>query len=343
MENQETSLSEIGLYGLIQHINKKISSQSKMNLDNYIEDAFLYKSKEEQLLSQTLMLEGIHFDLIYTPLQHLGFKLVVNAVTDILAMNCLPKRISIAVGLSKKMTLERTDLLLDGVQSACSKYGVELIGFKPYPSLTGLTLSASIIGDADKDSVVNRSKAKPTDILLCSGDLGASLLGLHLLEREKRVLQDVDTAKPELSGNEYVLQRQLKPEARVEVIERLSEKNIIPTSMISIKEGLANATILLSNASDIGSRIYENKIPLHQETLRIAKEMDFNPLIAALNGGEDFELLFTISLNDFQANESFISTFATAIGYVTEKEYSNRIISLSGDEIDIKAQGWGEK
>lgn len=343
MKNQETSLSEIGLYGLIQHINKKISSQSTDKISSYGEDAFLYKSNEEQFFSQTLMLEGIHFDMIYTPLQHLGFKLIVNAITDILAMNSLPEKISIAVGLSKKMTLEKTDLLLDGVLNACKKYDIELISFKPFPSLTGLSLSASVIGDANKNSIANRNGAKPTDVLLSSGDLGASLLGLHLLEREKRVLQDVETAKPELDGNEYVLQRQLKPEAKIDVINQLSKLNIVPTSMISIKEGLANAIILLTKSSEVGCRIYENKIPLHQETLRVAKEMDFNPLIAALNGGEDFELLFTISLNDFQANETFISTFATAIGYITEKEKSNRIISLSGDEIDIKAQGWGEK
>lgn len=342
MKNKETSLSEIGLYGLIEHINKKIAESKNYNSDVLSEDSILFDEELKEVTSQTLMLEGIHFDLIYTPLQHLGFKLVVNAITDIIAMNSIPTKINIAVGLSKRMNLEKTDLLLSGIQAACDHYNVELLGFKPFPSLTGLTLSASSFGKAINNKIVNRNSAKSTDVVLITGDLGASLLGLHLLEREKRVLNDVDTATPELGDNDYILRRQLKPEARLNLVNRLNELKITPTSMIAVKEGLANAILVLSKQSKVGCRIYENKIPLAQETLKAAKEMEFNPLIAALNGGEDYEILFTVSLTEFQENEILFTNIASAIGYITEESKSNRIVSLANEEIEITAQGWGK-
>lgn len=343
MTNKATSLSELGIYGLIEHINKGLKLKNSSTIHGLKDDGVVVNLESQQLLSNSLMLEGIHFDLIYTPLQHLGFKMVVNAVTDILAMNALPQQIMVNVGLSKRMTLEMTELLVSGIVAACEEYQVDLVNFKPVPSLTGLTLSAAITGSLPSDDLVLRSGAKATDLLCVTGDLGGALIGLHLLEREKRVLNEVGDVAPEFGDNDYVLRRQLKPEARAATIHQLKKLGIKPTSMIGVKEGLAASALLLCQESDVGCRIYENKIPLNQMTLKTAKEIDFNPLIAALNGGEDYELLFTVPLSVYQKNEETIASLSTVVGYITEKEKASRIISLSGDEINLKAQGWGSK
>ena len=343
MTKKETSLSELGIYGLIEHINRKFKNQKKSTIGGFNDDSIILKHPNHQLLSHSMMLEGIHFDLIYTPLQHLGFKMVVNAITDVLAMNAFPEQIIVNAGLSTKMTLESTELLVSGMEAACEEYKIDLVSFKPTPSLTGLTLSVAVIGSSSIEDIVLRKGAKPTDLLCVTGDLGGALIGLHLLEREKRVLKEVDSVTPEFGDNEYVLRRQLKPEARRESIDHLKNIKLKPSSMIAVKEGLAAATLLLCQESETGCRIYENKIPLSQKTLKTAKEIEFNPLIAALNGGEDYELLFTISLTDFQKHEKELASIATVVGHITEKEKACRIISLSGDEINIQAQGWGNK
>lgn len=343
MTKKETSLSELGIYGLIDHINKKFEIKKETTVRGFNDDTIIVHLPNHQLLSNTLMLEGIHFDLIYTPLQHLGFKMVVNAITDVLAMNALPEQIIVNAGLSTKMTLESTELLVSGMMAACEEYKIDLVSFKPSPSLTGLTLSAAVLGSSPLKDLVLRTGAQPTDLLCVTGDLGGALIGLHLLEREKRVLKAVDTVTPEFGDNEYVLRRQLKPEARCEKINQLKRIKLKPTSMIAVKEGLAAATLLLCQESNLGCRIYEDKIPFNQKTLKTAKEIEFNPLIAALNGGEDYELLFTISLAEFKKHEKELSSIATVVGHLTEKEKACRIISLSGDEINLKAQGWGNK
>lgn len=343
MTKKETSLSELGIYGLIEHINKKFKLKKETTVRGFNDDSIIVHLPNHQLLSNSMMMEGIHFDLIYTPLQHLGFKMVVNAITDVLAMNALPEQIIVNAGLSTKMTLESTELLVSGMMAACEEYKVDLVAFKPAPSLTGLTLSAAVLGSSPMEELVLRTGAQSTDLLCVTGDLGGALIGLHLLEREKRVLKAVDTVTPEFGDNEYVLRRQLKPEARWDKINQLKENKLKPTSMIAVKEGLAAATLLLCQGSDLGCRVYEDKIPLNQKTLKTAKEIEFNPLIAALNGGEDYELLFTISLDDFQKHEKELSSIATVVGHMTEKEKACRIISLSGDEINLKAQGWGNK
>lgn len=343
MTKKETSLSELGIYGLIEHINKKFEIKKETTVRGFNDDTIIVHLPNHQLLSNTLMLEGIHFDLIYTPLQHLGFKMVVNAITDVLAMNAVPEQIIVNAGLSTKMNLESTELLVSGMMAACEEYNIDLVSFKPTPSLTGLTLSVAVLGSSPLEDLVLRSGAQPTNLLCVTGDLGGALIGLHLLEREKRVLKEVDSVTPEFGDNEYVLRRQLKPEARKDKIDQLKKMKLKPTAMIAVKEGLAAATLLLCQESNLGCRIYEDKIPLSQKTLKTAKEIEFNPLIAALNGGEDYELLFTISLDDFQKHEDELSSIATPIGHITEKEKACRIISLSGDEINLKAQGWGNK
>jgi thiamine-monophosphate kinase len=343
MSQNDTPLSDLGLYGLTEHINQLIKTVQPTTILVNGDDCPVLKHSDLQLLGNSLMLEGIHFDLIYTPLQHLGFKAVVNAMTDVIAMNGRPTQISVALGLSNKMTLERTDLLMSGIMSACEEYQLDLTEFKPTASLTGLTIGVAVVGTTTESSVVYRSGAKPTDIMYATGDLGAALLGLHLLEREKRVLKDNNYNQPEFGDNEYILRRQLKPQARIQTLKQLEEIPIKPTSMIAIKEGLAAASILLCQSSKTGCRIYENKIPLNQKTLKAANEIDFNPLVAALNGGEDYELLFTISLKEYEKNQEALKSVGTVIGYITEADKACRIITLADQEIDLKAQGWGKE
>jgi len=343
MSQNETSLSDLGKYGLTEHVNQLVKTLQPTTIMGNSDDCSVLNHSDLQLLSNSLMLEGIHFDLIYTPLQHLGFKAVVNAITDVIAMNGRATQISVTLGLSKKMNLKRTDLLMSGILAACEEYQLDLTGFRPTSSLTGLTIGIAVIGTATENSVVYRSGAKPTDIMYTTGDLGAALLGLHLLEREKRVLKDNNYNQPEFGDNEYVLRRQLKPQARIQTLEQLEEIAVKPTSMVAIKEGLATASILLCQASNTGCRIYENKIPLNQKTLKAASEIDFNPLIAALNGGEDYELLYTVSLQDYEKKQEALKSVGSVIGYITEANKACRLITRADQEIDLKAQGWGTK
>ncbi|MGQ1946343.1 thiamine-phosphate kinase [Geofilum sp. OHC36d9] len=343
MSQNETSLSDLGIYGLTEHVNQMIKTVQPTTIMGNSDDCSVLNHSDLQLLSNSLMLEGIHFDLIYTPLQHLGFKAVVNAITDVIAMNGRATQISVTLGLSNKMTLERTDLLMSGILAACEEYQLDLTGFRPTSSLTGLTIDIAVIGTATENSVVYRSGAKPTDIMYATGDLGAALLGLHLLEREKRVLKDNNYNQPEFGDNEYILRRQLKPQARIQTVKQLEELAIKPTSMIAIKEGLAAASILLCQSSKTGCRIYENKIPLDQKTLKAAGEIDFNPLVAALNGGEDYELLFTVSLQEYEKKQEALKSVGSVIGYITETNKACRLITMADQEIDLKAQGWGKK
>ncbi len=299
MSEKATSLSDLGLYGLIEHFQEHYKPLKPSALPAMGEDASALLTAPDHLTSTTLLLEGINFDLTYTPLQHLGFKAVTVAVNDLLAMNAQPRQISINMGLSNKITLEMLETLMSGIFAACEHYQTELTAFKPAASLTGLSMALTVTGKENKKGLVRRSGAQPTDVICVTGDLGAALMGLHLLEREKRILQSNDHTQPVFGDNEYVLKRQLKPEARTAIIAALEALDIVPTSMTGISEGLATSLILLCRSSKTGCRIYDNKIPLHQNTLKAAKELNYNPLIAALNGGEDYELIFTLPLENY--------------------------------------------
>jgi thiamine-monophosphate kinase len=341
--NNGTPLSELGLFGLIEHIQKQFKPFGKSTLTGTGEDAAVIRSDGTGVFGASMLLEGIHFDLVYSPLQHLGYKAVVVAISDILAMNGRPEQIVVNLGLSNKMVLESVEALMGGVMAACEDYKIDIAGFKPSASLTGLTISVSVTGTVNKNNMTLRSSAKPTDIICVSGDLGAALMGLHILEREKRVLKSSGTQEPQFGNNDYVLKRQLKPEARIDIIDKLKEKGIQPTAMTCIKEGLATALLLICKASGTGCRIYENKIPLHQITLKAAQEMNFNPLVAALNGGEDYELLFTISISDYEKHKDNLPETLAIVGYIAESDKACRIITTADQEVDIKAQGWGNK
>lgn len=341
MSEKATSLSDLGLYGLIEHFQKQYKPLNTSELPAMGEDACSILTAPEHLSSTTLLLEGINFDLTYTPLQHLGFKAVTVAVNDLLAMNASPSQISINIGLSNKITLEMLETLMSGIFAACEHYQTELTAFKPAASLTGLTMALNVTGKENKKGLVRRSGAQPTDVICVTGDLGGALMGLHLLEREKRVLQSNDHSQPVFGDNEYVLKRQLKPEGRTAFLTAMEKLDLVPTSMTGISEGLATSLILLCRSSKTGCRIYENKIPLHQNTLKAARELNYNPLIAALNGGEDFELLFTLPLEVYEKNKEGLPEEVSVIGYITEEDKACRMISNADDEIDIKARGWG--
>lgn len=341
MDVKGTPLSEIGLYGLINRYQQKAGSKQSSTIIGMGDDsAVITPAGEYQLMTSLLFLEGIHFDLIYTPLKHLGYKSVVAVVSDLLAMNGKPGHLSISLGLGNKMMLEMVDELMDGILGACERYQIDIVGFKPTSSLTGLSISLTITGSAQKSELVTRSEGKATDVICVSGDLGSAFMGLQLLEREKRVLKASGDVKPEFGNSDYVLERQLRPEAKIWVLESFKKLKIKPTAMIHVKDGLSAALLLLCKASNSGCRIHEKKIPLHQITLKVARELNFNPLIAALNGGEDYELLFSLSLTDYEKVMNELPEQITAIGYLTEREKGCRIFSSGDQEIEIQAQGW---
>ncbi len=337
---KNNSVSEKGQYGLIDYFARKFNIRNSSSILGIGDDAAVLHVDDSQLITTSLFLEGINFDLIYTPLQHLGYKIIVAAISDIYAMNGQPSQLLLNIGVSKKTNMEQLELLMDGVSFACETYGLDLVGFKPSASFTGLTISATVTGRVEPDKLVKRSTAQATDLICVSGDLGGSLMGLYLLEREKRVLKSTDV-EPEFGNNDYVLKRQLKPDARVDILKKLEEYRITPTSMICVNDGLAAALLLMSKASDVGCRVYEKKIPVHQGTLKAANELNFNPIVAALNGGEDYELMFTISLADFEKHQDSFIDDVSVIGYVTEATKACRLFTLSDQEVDIKARGWG--
>ena len=338
MTQTQTPLTKQGIIGLTAHYAENVKFKHKSSFSGIGDDAAAIAENENyRLFSNNLFLEGINFDLTYTPFKHLGHKAVIAAVSDILAMNGQPEQVSIVLGLSKKIITEHIEKLMEGALSACSKYDIDLIDFRPLPSLTGLTISVSIIGVVEKSLFVTRKNGKPTDLIFVSGDLGSALMGLHLLEREKRVLKGNDIVEPDFGiNNDYVIERQLKPESKKHVITFLKENNLIPTSMVNVKNGLAAALWDVCRASGTGCRVYEKKIPLHQNTLKVAHELNFNPLIAALNGGEDYELLFTIPISEHEKIKDKLPENINMIGYLTESDMSCRMITGNDEEIDIK-------
>ena len=340
-EAKKTELGQLGEFGLIRHLTDNIKLKHESTIKGVGDDAaILDYTNKKTVVTTDLLLEGIHFDLTYTPLKHLGYKAVVVNVSDVYAMNATPKHITISLGLSSKMSVEGLDEFYAGVYAACDEYDVDLVGGDTTSSMTGLTISVTALGEANADKITYRSGAQPNDLICVSGDLGAAYMGLQLLEREKRVFKDNPEVQPDLSGYDYLLQRQLKPEAGKSVIALLNQLGVKPTSMIDVSDGLSSDMLHICTQSKMGCRIYEDKVPIDPTTAMLAEEMHMNPLVAALNGGEDYELLFTVSMADYEKFKGDHDLKIYIVGHITEETKGCRLVTNAGEEIELKAQGW---
>lgn len=337
---KRTEISEYGEFGLIKHLTEKVKLKNSSSVKGIGDDAAVldYKSKKV-LVTTDLLLEGIHFDLIYMPLKHLGYKAAVVNFSDIYAMNGQPKQITVSLGVSKRFSVEDLEEIYSGINLACEHYGVDVIGGDTSASLTGLAISITCIGEGDTEKIVYRNGAKANDLVCVTGDLGSAYMGLQLLEREKLVFQDQrENIQPDFEGREYILQRQLKPEARVDVIKALAEKNIVPTAMMDISDGLSSELIHICSQSNVGCRVYEDKIPINYQAAVMAEELNMNLVTAALNGGEDYELLFTVSLEDYEKVIALENV--SVVGHITKPELGLSLVGREGEELPLKAQGW---
>lgn len=335
----KTPVRVLGKYGLIKQITGNITAINKSTLSVIGDDsAIIDPSGSLTLVSTDLILEGIHFNLIYTPLKHLGYKSVIRAISDICAMNGRPGQVMVSIGISKKMSVEQVESIYEGIRLACIKYSTDLAGGDTCSSLTGLTIGVTALGTAEPGRVVLRSGAALNDLICVTGNFGAAYMGLQLLERERKVFEDTGSTQPDLTGHEYIIGRQLKPEFPVEVLQQLEEKGIIPTSMIDVTEGLTSDLLQICYSSDVGSRIYSDRIPVDTETAGMAEEFNLDPLVPALNGGEDYELLFTVPLKEFDKIK--LISDVKVIGHITGKENGNYLVTESGKEIELKARGW---
>ena len=335
-----TQISQLGEFGLINHLTEKFKLKNSSSLKGVGDDAAVLDYKEKQVLVTTdLLLEGVHFDLTYVPLKHLGYKSAIVNFSDIYAMNGQPKQITVSLGVSKRFSVENLEELYTGIKLACEAYGVDLVGGDTSSSLTGLTISITCLGEGEKEHIVYRSGAKENDLICVSGNLGSAYMGLQLLEREKTVFSgQTENVQPDFTGKEYILQRQLKPEARKDNIEKLREQNIIPTAMMDVSDGLSSELMHICSQSGVGCRVYEDKIPIHIQAAEMAEELNFNIVTAALNGGEDYELLFTVSLDDYDKVVAMENV--GVIGHITKKELGLNLVGREGEEIPLKAQGW---
>ncbi len=338
-EENRTEISELGEFGLIKHLSEFIEIKNKSSITGVGDDAAVIEYKNKQIVVTTDMLvEGVHFDLTYTPLKHLGYKAVVINLSDVYAMNANPMQITVSIAFSNRFSLEAIEDLYSGIFLACKKYGVDLVGGDTTSSLSGLMISITAIGEADKKDIVLRSTAKANDLICVTGDLGGAYVGLQLLEREKTVFEADPNMQPDLAGHDYILERQLKPEARKDIIAMLKELKVKPTSMIDISDGLSSELLHLCHASETGGSLYEEKLPIDHSTYSVAREFNFDPSTCALNGGEDYELLFTIDLKDH--NKVKNDPNITIIGHITSKEEGCNLITKDGKQHPLTAQGW---
>lgn len=337
--SKRTEIATLGEFGLIRHLTEKIELKNESTVKGVGDDAAVLDYKEKQVLVTTdLLLEGIHFDLTYVPLKHLGYKSAVVNFSDIYAMNGKPKQITVSLGISKRFSVEELEEFYSGLQLACDIYGVDIVGGDTSASLTGLCISITCIGEGEKEKIVTRNGAKDTDLVCVSGDLGAAYMGLQLLEREKRVFKGEKEFTPDFTGKEYLLERQLKPEARKDIIELLDKAGIVPTSMMDISDGLSSELLHISKQSNVGCRIYEDRIPIDYQTAAMAEQFNMNLSTAALNGGEDYELLFTVPLTVHDKVSEIKGV--KVIGHITRPELGNYLVGRDGGEVELKAQGW---
>lgn len=340
MSDKTTNISELGEFGLIDHLTGKFELKNANSLLGVGDDAaVIHISDEEVLLTSTdMLIEGIHFNLMYMPLKHLGYKAVAVNVSDICAMNGTAEQIMVSLAVSSRFPLEALEELYAGIKIACDNYGVDLIGGDTSSSISGLTINISVLGRAKKSEVTYRSGAKEMDLLVVTGDLGAAYMGLQVLEREKEVFKANPNIQPDLDGHDYIIERQLKPEARKDIIGFLKELDVVPTSMIDISDGLASEIIHLCKASKVGCYVYDEKLPIDAKTSMMAIDFNLDPSTCALNGGEDYELLFTIKQADFDKIKG--SPHMTVIGHITDSNDGMYFVDKNGSAMALEAQGW---
>lgn len=340
LENSgRTELSSLGEFGLIKHLTQFIQIKNESTIKGIGDDAAVIDYIDKQIVVSTDMLvEGVHFDLAYVPLKHLGYKSVTVNLSDIYAMNATPRQITVSLAMSNRFSVEALEELYSGIIMACNKYKVDIVGGDTTTAKSGLVISITAIGEANEDELVYRDGAKDGDLLCVTGDLGGAYVGLQLLEREKKIFMESPGVQPDLDGNDYILERQLKPEARKDIPPLLKLLEVKPTSMIDISDGLASEILHLCTQSEVGCNLYEDKIPIDPSTYNTAREFNLDPTVCALSGGEDYELLFTIDQSDFpkiKANPNI-----TVIGHMTSRKDGTNLIARGGTSHPLTAQGW---
>jgi len=336
---QRTEIATLGEFGLIEHLTNDIQLTQKTSVKGIGDDAAVIDNTNKKTLVTTdILLEGIHFDLTYVPLKHLGYKAAVVNFSDIYAMNGTPQQIVVSLGISKRFCVEDIEALYEGLKLACKIYDVDLVGGDTSSSLTGLTINITCIGYAEENQLVYRTGAQNTDLIFVSGDLGAAYMGLQLLEREKNVFDGQADFQPDFAGKEYLLERQLKPEARKDIVKLLAENHIKPTSMIDISDGLSSDMLHICKQSKVGCAIYEERIPIDYQTALMAETFNMNVSTVALNGGEDYELLFTVPLSLHEQVSALQGIHL--VGHITAEENGCYLITRDGQEMQLKAQGW---
>ena len=334
-----TEIATLGEFGLIKRLTDDIKLTQPTSIKGVGDDAAIIDNKDKRTLVTTdLLLEGIHFDLTYFPLKHLGYKAAVINFSDIYAMNGTPQQITVSLGISKRFSVEDIEEFYDGIKLACQTYNVDIVGGDTSSSLTGFAISITCIGTADNDSIVYRNGAKDTDLICVSGDLGAAYMGLQLLEREKAVFAGQQDFNPDFAGKEYLLERQLKPEARKDVMQELNKLGILPTSMIDVSDGLSSDLLHICKQSNVGCRLFEERLPIDFQTASMAESFNLNVSTVALNGGEDYEMLFTVPLSLFEQVK--IVPGIHVIGHITDANSQCLFVSRDGQEMMLQAQGW---
>ena len=344
-----TEIATLGEFGLIDHLTADLKMHNETTLKGVGDDCAVMKYSTDAadprrvLVTTDMLMEGIHFDLTYTPLKHLGYKAAMVNLSDVYAMNGTPQQLLVSVAVGRRFKVEHMDELYAGIRLACERHGVDLVGGDTTSSLTGLALSITCIGVANDTDIVYRSGARDTDLLCVSGNLGAAYMGLQLMEREKRVFESQKAsaetaAQPDFSGREYLIERFLKPEARRDIVEKLRQAGIRPTAMMDISDGLSSEIMHICKQSQTGCRLYEERIPVDYQTAVAAEEFNFNVYTAAMNGGEDYELLFTVPLADHERVQQLDDV--KVIGHITRPELGCKLVTRDGNEFDLKAQGW---
>lgn len=337
--SDRTEISSLGEFGLIDHLTRNIELQNVSSILGVGDDAAVIDHFGKQtVISTDLLIEGVHFDLVYTPLKHLGYKSVIVNLSDVYAMNATPTQITLSIGFSNRFSLEALDEFYEGVYAACAAYGVDLVGGDTSSSQKGFIISVTAIGEVLPEKIVRRNTARPGDLLCCSGDLGAAYVGLLFLEREKKIFLESPQIQPDLEGEKYVISKLLKPEARRDIIEFFEEKEIVPTAMMDISDGLSSEILHICNQSGVGCRVYEEKIPIADEMRNAAYKFEIDPTACALSGGEDYELLFTLAQSEY--DKLVLNEQISVIGYMTDVAEGSKIITKGGNLHDITAQGW---
>jgi len=339
-EQQRTEIATLGEFGLIRRLTDDIKLVNESTCYGIGDDCAVlsYPADHKVLVTTDMLMEGVHFDLTYVPLKHLGYKAAMVNLSDIYAMNGTPRQLTVSLALSKRFCIEDIEDLYAGIRLACEQHGVDIVGGDTTSSLTGLAISITCIGEARKEDIVYRNGAKETNLICVTGDLGAAYMGLQLLEREKAVFKGEKEIQPDFAGKEYLLERQLKPEARRDIIRKLAEAGVKPTAMMDISDGLSSELMHICTQSKVGCRIYEEHLPIDYQTAVMAEELNMNVTTCALNGGEDYELLFTIPIADHEKISKMEGV--KLIGHITKEELGCALITRDGQEFELKAQGW---